>query len=431
MKKSLSYAIMLLTAVVFLSGCSIGGVNKKERDPITVKVMTYSDNDFSKFKNYIQNQFPHITIETVDLFSLLNKENIQLGTGNERIREIILEQKADFYFRMTPEAYVGENDLEMLDLAPLLQRDNIELNDIQQQMVADATVNGKLPYLSPTFDREVLFINRKLFQESGTAEPTGPISWNEFRELAKSVADGSPDSSGYQLESFGWQLTYQTIANYNGLRLVDENNQLMPNREEWKQLAQQLVQDIQDGLLSTVETFQSSYQNDSKTGMFIGDVKALYRLQANNATADEWSMIGLPTPFNGDYDNPRNQLMPSSMFQLDSKSPHTEALWEVVAHLMSKEAAAHIANDMMAPGLITYQEQLSFGSLKLDAFTGPVEIRDRAAAGQLTNEAYAKLNEAFRSQFEAIEKTGLEFEQGWANIEKVVDEINGDLTNFE
>jgi len=412
----------LLMLAILLQGCSAIGIGKEEKKEITMKVLA-SSSDFANYIPLLYEKFPHITFEVIDVYRQMIREEIETEKWDERLVEIIKEEKPDFHMSMSPEYYI--EDYPLLDMAPLLTRDRVELSEILKRFTeSQISSAGTLKVISPTFDRDLLFVNRKLYREMGVAEPASPMTWDEFRQSALALKAKDSSVSGYKLNR-PWFYAYNWIGeNLLGLESI-ENNQLMLNSADWRELFEQL---FEDSFKDTIKLQQTNLDNPvlTKTGMFIGRASYLKNIVKNNETPDDWAMINLPRNPSVTWSSSVYSSTPLSIY---NESPYSEEAWEIVKFLTSKEAAERLAADDLADGFVTYPEHLDIGDFPLDPLLEEGTPKPLSSA-QLIQPAEQAVFDAFRNQFEAVSSGIIPFDQAWEVVDQKINEINDNPDNF-
>ncbi|MFF2888174.1 ABC transporter substrate-binding protein [Paenibacillus sp. NPDC057967] len=414
----------LLLLALLLQGCSAIGIGKEEKKEITMKVLA-SSQDFPLYMPLLNEKFPHISFQVIDVYRQMVKEEIELDKWDERLVEIIEEEKPDFHMNMPPDYYI--EDYPLLDMAPLLTRDRVELNDIQKQFTeSQLNAKSKLTALSPTFDRELLFVNRKLYRELGITEPTSPMTWDQFRQSALAIQAKDSSATGYKINR-DWYYSYSWVGeNILGLQRI-ENNQLMINNIEWRQLFEQLFEDTFKNTIKSQQMITNN-PNLTRTGLYIGRASYLKNILKNNETSDDWALIELPKDPSSQWSS---SVYTSTRLSIHAESTYSEEAWDIVKYLMSKDAAERIASDNLAEGFVTYSEHLDIGDFPLDPLlaTGSSGTMSMSAV-QLIQPAEQALVDVFRTQFEAVSMGIFSFDQAWEAVDKVVQDINSKPDNF-
>ncbi|MFF2886893.1 ABC transporter substrate-binding protein [Paenibacillus sp. NPDC057967] len=424
MKKVWKCVPLLLLAALLMQGCSSIGIGSKDKSKITLKVLA-SSSQFNAYVPLLKEKFPHLSFEVVDVNGKLREENTPATERESRAVQIIEEEQPDLYYSFSPDYYTEESRL--VDLSPLLERDHVQLNEIQQQVVA-STIDSErvLTRLSPSIDRYVLYINRKLFQQHHIAEPTAPVSWELFRETALALKEKNQSLSGYEMSGSWWSyypiLVGETMM---GLRWI-ENSQLTLDRPEWRAITEQLIEDYSNQV-SKNDGYNPDFKERSRTGMFVERASYVHNMLSSNATAEGWSMIELPKGLG--YTGPAPYLLTAAL-SLDKSSKHIDEAWEVIVYLMSEEGASLISSNSLSSGFVTYPQFVNIGDFPTDVI---YQSEGRAAPKSvetLKHAAYLQFDSILQKQLGAAASGSITFDQAWAEVENIVSELNADPANF-
>ncbi|MFD3259700.1 ABC transporter substrate-binding protein [Paenibacillus lentus] len=367
-------SIVMMCCIVIIAGLLVGcsKEHSKPPEPIVMKIMVDNKTFFS-YESIIRSKFPHITLEVIDAMpaQIIQPEDENIFEGVEqRLRDLIQTEEPDMFFRFRPEG-IAEN-VELVDLEPLIKRDNYELNEIQQYL-AESTKqsNDSIIGMSPTFERGVLFVNRKLFRQLGISEPEAELSWSEFRQLAErfsSLEANDKPVYGYYLGSNHWRIMLEIAGNIHSMQLFNGEGQLVLDQPAWRDLAEGLIADYKNGtLLMDEQVFE--IDDMKQTAMFIGGSSELATLLLSNESADDWTMMSVPI----DPRNPQgSSIEPNGLFSINRSSGHVEEAWEVIKYLNSVEAAPHIAASLYYPHLMTHLSYTPSGAFNVEAFTANI-----------------------------------------------------------
>ncbi|RJE90855.1 carbohydrate ABC transporter substrate-binding protein [Paenibacillus sp. 1011MAR3C5] len=428
----------LMLLAVFAQGCSEIGIGKKNPPNITVKVIAQPLERFTSFEPLLREQFPHITFEVRDPYDELRNSDVNRSPEDhsDAIAAIVEDTNADLFLNFSPDLYIKHYPL--LDLAPLLQVYGIELNDYQKIMADQLTrADGSLTALSPTFNKNVLFVNAKLLREVNVDEPDSPMTWEAFRQTAAAVKEQSPEIKSYMsLTPQLWNLEWygRIIMGWN----IIEDNQLTLERPEWRQLYEQLFEDGLEEAIRDSKTYNP--RTFDNTGLYITGAHYIRSLIKGGFSSEDWSIVPLPR-------DPMNQhpvsISPTNSFAIHAESEYIDDLMEVVAYLMSKEAAARIDADVIGStagqeleamhnpfGFVTYPDEVSYHPFSTQAIFETGGANTPLSTATLSNAAYGHLYLTFEEQFKAVAKGDLTFDQAWERVAKTVEEINNDPNNF-
>ncbi|WP_182914145.1 ABC transporter substrate-binding protein [Paenibacillus sp. 1011MAR3C5] len=424
MKKVWKWVPLLLLAALLMQGCSSLGIGSKDKSKVTLKVLT-SSTQFNAYVPLLKEKFPHLSFEVVDVNGKLRQENTPATERESRAVEIIEAEQPDLYYNFSPNYYTEESRL--VDLAPLIERDHVQLNEVQQQVVASTVDSeGVLTSISPSIDRYVLFVNRKLLQEHSIAEPSSPMSWEVFRETALALKEKNQSLSGYEMSDSWW--SYYSIfvgETMMGFRSI-ENGQLTLDRPEWRALTEQLVEDYQNQIAKN-DGYNPDFSERQRTGMFVEKASYVHNMLSSNATTDSWSIMELPNGFG--YTGSTSYLLPAA-FSLDKSSKHIEEAWKLIIYLMSEEGASLISSNSLSSGFVTYPQYVNIGDFSTDVI---YQSQGRAApisTESLKNAPYLQFNNVMQKQLSDAASGSITFEQAWTEVENIVRELNADPANF-
>ncbi|MEK3890004.1 ABC transporter substrate-binding protein [Bacillus sp. FSL K6-3431] len=199
MKKNFKFLLLLLTLVCSISimvACNNsstpsstpengepkgeGKDKEKEPEPVTLSVLVHWEEEMfnERFKNPIEEAFPHITLE-----------HVRAGSGREDLEELFAKgTQPDILFE------VSQDNLEYLeldyDLGELIEKHNYDLSHINPVFLDSLRAKDKegrllgLPYEIIYY---ALFYNKDIFDLFGQPYPTDNMTWDEAIELAKKV----------------------------------------------------------------------------------------------------------------------------------------------------------------------------------------------------------------------------------------------------
>ena len=112
----------------------------------------------------------------------------------------------------------------LLDLNPLLQVSDLDLDDFYPRAVEAFRWGGSLRCLPASIDARMLFYNQDLFDEAGVAYPRPDWTWEDLLEAAAQLTDGEGTGRRYGFVSHEgmWVADVVALAFQRGGRLVDD-----------------------------------------------------------------------------------------------------------------------------------------------------------------------------------------------------------------
>lgn len=165
--------------------------NEEEKEPVTVQVQVHWEEQMfnERFKNPVEEHFPHITLE-----------QIQSGSGRDSLEELFATgQSPDIFFE------VSQRDLEYFeleyDLDEMVDKHNYDLSHINPVFLdalrARDFEEQRLLGMPYEAIYHVLFYNKEIFDLFGEDYPTAGMTWDDALELARSVS-GERDGVEYR-----------------------------------------------------------------------------------------------------------------------------------------------------------------------------------------------------------------------------------------
>ncbi|REK71430.1 ABC transporter substrate-binding protein [Paenibacillus paeoniae] len=430
------YKLVAIAVLVFsiLSGCSIVGP-PKNKEPLTIKVITAYKNEFSRFEEILKKEFPHISYEVIGIIEQVNKEASPTANYTERITELLQQEQADIYFNFNPDFYW--KDIQLVDMNTLIQKNEVHLNDIQSQMIPS---NRPAYYISPTFDREVLFINQNLLQDHNILFNDSQITWDQVREISQQIKRADSTVMGYEIQgTTSWNNLLTEIAQYNGLNRRSDGGRLVWNLE-LKAIAENMLNDEASSILRKVEE-NSGPRNWNNLVFYIGNASTMYSLLANPETSFGWQAASIPQSPNGALYNP---YIKTVNIAISDASEQEEQAWELVEYLLSEKSVPDLANigSTMSfywqefVGFPTYLDDLELGTFSLDALKPDSSIPAPALSPSarivevLDPELAYNVSQEIDRQFNRVRNKQVTFEQAWEEISILIEGINANSENF-
>lgn len=379
----------LLILIALMTGCA----NKdKPPEPVTIKIVVDNKLTFTNYETIIRSKFPHVTLEVVDGYQaytfqkdddLSTSEKMQEASqrAEKRVHELIMKENPDMFYQIKPDALPPS--FGALDLEPFITRDKYPLSKVQQNLVEQDRVRlGGIKGLSPTFDRDVLFINRKLFQALNIPEPDDNMNWEQFRHTAARFSNQQVNHEtvfGYTLKTSAWDTLLSLSGNMNGMQFYDANGKLLLDQPAWIERSKELVEDYKDGIMMARGRDYKAFNIEEmkKVAMFVGKYRDLAMLMGRNEGAEDWRVTAMPSDSRNPLPTPYES---KGLYSINRASKHIEQAWEIVKYLNSTEAAPLIAPTLTSMQLMTHVESTPANGFNLDAFmdgaaTPPTEQR--------------------------------------------------------
>ncbi|MFD0588183.1 hypothetical protein ACFQZE_09240 [Paenibacillus sp. GCM10027627] len=422
MRKFLLIVIWSIILTVTVSACPLPGYFKTHDEPsVTLKVMTIHQRSF-KFESILSEKFPSIQFQFVHVIPpSYSADQRSFYDDPERIKNMIVEEKADLYYNFEPHLFTDK--INYVNLAPLIQNEGMELNAIQSGMY---DLSQKVESVSPTFDCDVLFVNKQELREHGIEWPTGgPVTWERFRDIAAMWRAYNPGQVAYQLTYSYWDDLLQSTGAMLGLSIRDKDGDSTLHEPIWRELASQLLQDKRDGLFK--KRNDGAQHSWNRVPLHIASASASSDLLSAKTSGSSWTMMKAPV-----LSGKQAGCYPAAeTFSIDRESDQIEEAWKVISYLLSEEAAPKIAGTMGIEGFVPYleYEKESLGGLSLDALMPPFVTVNKPPAEQndlqtANSQEQNELNDTIATQLLAVENGKTHLDNAWAVIEKEAKRLN-------
>lgn len=372
MKKWLRGGIALCLSAVLLAGCSLGlGKNGKENDqPTTLKVMYYDESSFFQDFGMLYNTlYPNVEIEVVNSSAIYNKYMEEHDQDyNKALAAFIEDEQPDVLMLDPSQVSTFINDGKLYDLDSFVTEKSYNSEGLVPGIIDSMKElgSGKLYALPTSFNSQVMFYNKDLFDQYGVPYPTDQMTWTDFINLAKQFpVDSNPKERVFGLK-IGWSRDLNELVNLlataDGLQQFDpETLQMTIDTPAWAALIEQaqgllksdslFFDDMQySGEYFDVDT-NGNYDWYSTEPFFSG--RLAMRLESNyyigqieqaqsyakdpESIVQNWDMVTAPVnstnPEVSNYSNYYN------LFAINANSTNSKAAWDFIAYVTGDDYA--------------------------------------------------------------------------------------------
>jgi len=214
MSKLLLKMLGLVILVGLLAGCS----TKQGKEKIILRWSGYSYPVYNKFRN-----------EQSQLFEKSHPQVIvryEPVSGGQQYKSKLLTELAsntapDVFFAADLSTYISKNAL--VNLTKWYQEDKSYFRDINPALIKAQMWNGRLYALPGNVSVDILYYNKKLFDEKGLKYPDATWTWQDFLAAAKKLT--IRDDKGRIIQ-------YGAITSTNWLSLILENGGRIWNKDK-------------------------------------------------------------------------------------------------------------------------------------------------------------------------------------------------------
>ncbi|WP_166240219.1 ABC transporter substrate-binding protein [Paenibacillus turpanensis] len=396
MKKKIQTAFLFIVimALTIVSACSPGDSGSKKAFPaynkdekVTLKITYWDEHSFyQNLGNLFISQFPNIDFEIVSTAGVFNGD----GTNpTDAFKKLVAEKQPDILMLDSMFFKPLKDDGLLYELDSVMEQDGFSTEGIlpaAMKKMRDLG-DGKLYGLAPTFSSNVLFYNKKLFDQYGIPHPQDNMTWEEIMLLAERFpTDGTGENRVYGIQA-GMGSSFNTLIRFgmdNDLSYIDfSSNKLTLNTDSWKKVAEKTLRIAKSK--ATYEPERNSGQSMNyedylrrdlfTTGKVAMNISGPYYMnqlkEASSVLGEEavsdWDMVTVPV--HEGMPKETSSFFLQDIFSINAKSPHLAAAWEFVKYVNSDAMGKVFARSPVLGGLPVRTEYLQNPSGKhMEAF---------------------------------------------------------------
>lgn len=254
----------------------------------------------------------------------------------------------------------------MLKLDDLIARDSVDLTPYGTVLEQHYRINGGLYALPYRTNDWVVFYNKDIFDAAGVAYPTNDMTWEKYREIAKSVTSGEGADKTYGA-------AFIPKAGFIVPTLVSKDPafDLMSSSFDSFKYPLQFVLDLQNTDKSYEPYADSKSMNQDQTYFYKGKTAMLYNgswftqmlIKDADKVGFKWGIAKSPY-WEG---NEQTGFATSTPVCISATTKNTDAAWELVKFLTGAEGAKTMASYNMVPAYMTDEVMAAYKeSTKLD-----------------------------------------------------------------
>lgn len=366
-KKWISLGMAVALAASLATGCAGSGQNTEAPaaqgtesgqagDTVTLKWALWDWNAVYYYQPLIdafEAQNPGVRIEAVDLGS---------GGTNDYVTNLATELSGngtDFDIATIQSVPQYTTLVEKGVLAPLnayIEADGVDTsryNGLAEQL----SIGGELYELPFRSDFWVLYYNPAIFEQQGVEAPTNDMTWEEYEETARAVADPTPGQEIYGTHYHTWRSCVQCPAILDGVNtLVDGTYDF--TRPFYEMVVAQMDQGICRNYaeLKTSSLHHSDAFGQGNTAMYymgswqIQDFINGINAGEHQAIKDNWRMAKMP---HAEGVEPGSTIGTVTAASVVEASDHKDEAWEFVKFISGEEGAKIVAETGSFPAIMT------------------------------------------------------------------------------
>lgn len=374
-----------------------------------------------------EKEHTNIKIEMVDLGTsgssdyMTNLGTELSGTGSEF--DLVCVQDIPGYASL-----VSRGVLEPLD--SYISKDGVSLEGYGGT-TDQLTIDGALYELPFRSDFWVLFYNSDVFDAANMAYPTNDMTWTDYDNMARAIADTTPGQEIYGSHYHTWRSCVQCLALLEGEHtMVDgEYDFLRPYYE-------MVVSQQQDGIcrnyaeLKTTNLHHSDAFAQGNLAMYVMGTwnfpGLIDRIASGEYTEiDNWHIAKIP---HADGIEAGTTIATLTAIAIPAVSDSKDEAWEFVKFMTGAEGAEIIASTGGIPALMT--DEVVNVLAAMDGFPKDEQSKEalKTAAAYLempVHEKTSEINTVLNEVHDAIMTGAMSIDEGIADANKRVGEILG------
>lgn len=322
--------------------------------------VTSHKNALEAFIESFHVKFPKITVETTYLDMSGYKAAVVRSASSA---EALNKPETMFDVFWMPQDYINEwYDLRILASLEgfIAQDEEISKNDLIEQTINDASVNGQMYMMPRDYNQVVMFYNTDMFDSAGVDYPTSGMSADDFRDMLEALREGLSVSNDKNAYGMRYRDVVQNIVDCNikwdslcwpllksfGATIVDETGTVTFDSEETYQALSYwkgLTDDVKYQCRLAIKTELGSANPGQQFRMqqapiyfqsraVISDVVTDVKMGGQYFGIKTLGVAGLPN-FGGTYTIGGG----CSGYAMYSKSVNVAAAWQFLKHVVSVE----------------------------------------------------------------------------------------------
>ncbi|GIQ67300.1 carbohydrate ABC transporter substrate-binding protein [Xylanibacillus composti] len=337
MRRAKHVLITLLLSALYLAGCSSNGI---EKDDITLRIWVEEvSQTHTQAFGELKAQYPNADVEFIHIRELV-EQPVQIY---ENLEELYLDLNPDVVISNPVTFPLLASQGYLLNLESNMRQDGIVVEDMHppvMEWIRDQG-NGQVYGLTPYFDTEVLFYNKKLFDEFNISYPTGRMTWGGILDLIMRLP---ASNQGERL--YGFYVGFEgdpaslldRISRTNGLSYLDwENKKVTYEDPRWPEIYSLVSRVEQSGLLLQHSTIQEEGQQpadlfkQNKLAVMFGDYGTFEKLSYESDLA-----FGAVTQPVAEDDRSAGFLNLEEIYSVNANSTNKDAAWTFVRAVMNQ-----------------------------------------------------------------------------------------------
>ena len=334
-------------------------------------------------------------------------------------------------------------DLDVVTpMQDFIDKDNYDVSDLEPNVLAYYTVNGKQYSMPFNTSTPILYYNKDAFKAAGLDPENPPRTFDEFTEAARKLtvkdSSGTVTQYGAAFAIYGWFFE-QFLAVSGGYYANNENGRAAPataaafNSPEGVKVLEWWKANVDEGIMAnygrkTVDTRNAFLAG--QTAMFIDLTAVLRGMMDSTAGKFEIGTAFLPRPDEAAFDKWGTAIGGGSLWMIkDRPAEEQDCAWEFIKFMSSAPQQAYwqTMSGYFPIRKSAYNEQLAIDWMaQYPPFTTAIDQLHAAPVNTVTQ---GGLIGVFPSARQTIEGTIEEVLAGKSSAQDALDKAAADVTS--
>jgi multiple sugar transport system substrate-binding protein len=318
--------------------------------PVTIKASVWDydlyEYDKAMIENFMQKN-PNIKVNPLNFpnADYDTKVNTMLSGGEDL--DVIYAKSVALFGGM-----IGKN--QVMDLKPLIQKDNLDLKPYGASITAYMTLDDKILGLPYRYDRYLLYYNKDVFDAAGEPYPGPDLTWDDYRALALKITKGTGSTKTYGGFFAPFNYCFVTPGLQEGKGGYDTMDFNL-FREGWSNFYAMMYTDKSAPDWPSMKSVSAdqTYFLKGTTGMMINGTWFLNLVKTQidaGKTTIRWGAQRVPVSKAMKAAGVHASNASITPIVINAKSKNVEAAWAMVKHICSEEAGKIAASYLITPG---------------------------------------------------------------------------------
>lgn len=336
------FFVLMIVSFTFTISCSKSKpFDREDQADVKILILCCKEQFQQRYLDHFQKEYPFVNFEIISADTLIDTDQDYY----EQVQAVVETEQPDvIQLSSSPFEELARKG-ELLSLAPYIQRDRLDLDNIHPSVIDNLNKlgGGELYGLSPYFLNYAIYYNKDIFNRLGVEPPTDQMSWEELFRLAGRISQSSGESI-YGFYAYDPLSLFKQVGITAGLQEFDEaGNKSFLTSEEWKKAWRLVAENQKEGTIWSDLDYSIEIEDrfiNGTAAMTLSHYSYSQEMARNDATFD-WGVVTAPVDpnnrdkgaFFGLYD----------IFSIHRDSTNKEAAWAFVRYVNGEQYAKEVS----------------------------------------------------------------------------------------